>query len=353
MSAEAALAVIAKAILSQAGALAAKTVATRATRLLRKDPVERAIADALGEALRAVERKHPGVANAWFDEKLLKSEPAAAVLARCLVAGEDPDAEDLADALSPELANRGVEGGARAEIVVAAGDLLLLFERALDARERQDALGELRVRRAARATADAVGQLASWVGSQRHRVLIKPDQRYGELELDRFAGREWLTREIDEFLRTYASGYFVIQGAAGIGKSAFAAWLARERSYAVHFVRLARGRNDTSAALSNLAVQLADAWPVDVPISLHGCNAARVLLPAVGDRGDTPGSGAQSPSCDRHRRIGRSAHAARRTRQRARLARASARWRVLHRVAPASARNLAQRLSQAIRAQNR
>jgi hypothetical protein len=63
---------------------------------------------------------------------------------------------------------------------------------------------------------------------------------------------------------------FVLEGAAGLGKSTFLAWLARERGYPLHFVRLAGDRDDTSAALSNLAVQLADDWEVDGPVSLRG-----------------------------------------------------------------------------------
>ena len=266
---EAALTIIARAVISQASTLAAGSLGTNLRARVHGGPVERAVAGALGEALKDVEGAHPGVRAALFDQLFLERR-GAPILARLLVPGDAPGAEELAAAWSTQFLDVGEDRYAGDEILAAASDLLVAFERALDARGRQKALGGLRSQRAAHATADAASQFASWATGQRQRALIDPQRRYRELDLDRFAGRAWLVEQVDEFLRCRESGYFVLEGAAGIGKSSFLAWLARDSGYPVHFVRLGDGRDDTAAALSNLAVQLADTWQVEGPVSLHG-----------------------------------------------------------------------------------
>ncbi|MGD0063932.1 MAG: hypothetical protein ABSB76_10885, partial [Streptosporangiaceae bacterium] len=81
------------------------------------------------------------------------------------------------------------------------------------------------------------------------------DGLVAELDLPHFAGRGWLLENIDEFLRSADRGYFVLEADAGLGKTAFCAWLARTRGYPQHFARLPGG-GDTAAALKNLAAQL-------------------------------------------------------------------------------------------------
>jgi hypothetical protein len=83
---------------------------------------------------------------------------------------------------------------------------------------------------------------------------------YRELHLDEFTGRAWLLRGIDEFVATNDHGYVVIEAEAGMGKTAFMAWLARERRYVHHFVRLMPDTNDVGAALRSLSAQLIRAW---------------------------------------------------------------------------------------------
>jgi transcriptional regulator with XRE-family HTH domain len=70
-----------------------------------------------------------------------------------------------------------------------------------------------------------------------------------------FTGREWLLDSIDQFIKTTASGYVLVEAEAGMGKTAFAAWLARERGYVSHFSRYSGGRS-VRAALENLSAQL-------------------------------------------------------------------------------------------------
>ena len=235
---------------------------------LRRDPVRRAVADAIGDALAQVGRDHREAVAALFDRAFLDSKSVSRVLARALVPGEEPRVEDLVGAWERQFSG-DYESYGEAKIRAAAADFLDGFQRGLDAPERQGALRELRTYRLQREMVDATGLLAGWADSQRRR-LIDPVQRYEELDLDRFSGRAWLVEKLDGFLAGHDDGYFVLQGPAGVGKSAFLAWLARGRGYAVHFVRLVRGRDDTAEALTNLAVQLADRWPVEAPVALRG-----------------------------------------------------------------------------------
>ncbi|MGZ5442608.1 MAG: DUF4062 domain-containing protein [Thermoanaerobaculia bacterium] len=93
-------------------------------------------------------------------------------------------------------------------------------------------------------------------------AYLEPRRVYERLDLDRFTGRQWLVASIDDFLERYASGYFVLEAEAGMGKTALLARLARERRWLHHFVELARGHEGVPHGLRNLAVQLIVAWQV-------------------------------------------------------------------------------------------
>lgn len=86
-------------------------------------------------------------------------------------------------------------------------------------------------------------------------VWLDPAPVLDEVEVSRFVGREWVTRSLDRFLRRHDRGYFVIQAAAGLGKTMFAAWLAQSRGWPCHFTRRRKGRV-AATALRNLAAQL-------------------------------------------------------------------------------------------------
>ncbi|WP_405771917.1 hypothetical protein OG539_43015 [Actinacidiphila glaucinigra] len=86
---------------------------------------------------------------------------------------------------------------------------------------------------------------------------------YRELALEHFTGRAWLVRAVDDFLAANDRGYLLIEAEAGMGKTAFLAWVARERSYVHHFVRLMPDVNDVGVALRNLSAQLIRAWDLD------------------------------------------------------------------------------------------
>ncbi len=91
-------------------------------------------------------------------------------------------------------------------------------------------------------------------------AYIEPWPVFERVQLDHFAGREWLVAEVDAFLREHDRGYFVLEAGAGLGKTTFLAWLTRERGFIHHFAELAPGINGTGRALKSIAAQLVLAY---------------------------------------------------------------------------------------------
>ncbi len=108
-------------------------------------------------------------------------------------------------------------------------------------------------------------------------AYLNPALLYQELDLDRFVGREWLVAALDDAIARHDRGYIVLEAAAGMGKSTFLAWIARERGYVHHFVRLMPDPADIGTALRNLAAQLIRAWDLDT-------YAVGGILPPAADR---------------------------------------------------------------------
>lgn len=79
---------------------------------------------------------------------------------------------------------------------------------------------------------------------------------FADVLSDGFTGRRWLIEQIDAFLAERPGGYLWVEGDAGVGKTALAAHLVRERGWPAHFSRLTRG-GSARGALRNLAGQLA------------------------------------------------------------------------------------------------
>jgi hypothetical protein len=92
-------------------------------------------------------------------------------------------------------------------------------------------------------------------GGQYERLRdVAPQGSIAKLDLNEFVGRTWLTEQVDQFLDSESSGYFILEAAAGLGKTMFMAWLVKERGYIHHFVT--PGARETETALRNLAAQV-------------------------------------------------------------------------------------------------
>ncbi len=91
-----------------------------------------------------------------------------------------------------------------------------------------------------------------------------PQDVLAEILADGFTGRRWLVERVDAFLASRPGGFIWIEAEAGLGKTALAAHLVRERGWLSHFAHYARG-GSAAVALRNLAAQLAAAHRLSLP----------------------------------------------------------------------------------------
>jgi hypothetical protein len=82
-----------------------------------------------------------------------------------------------------------------------------------------------------------------------------PRPVFTAVDIDSFTGRNWLADEVDQFIDENPCGYLFIESEAGLGKTAFAAWLVKTRGYLSHFSHYS-SRGSVRAALQNLSAQL-------------------------------------------------------------------------------------------------
>jgi WD40 repeat protein len=85
---------------------------------------------------------------------------------------------------------------------------------------------------------------------------------FGYLDLARFTGRRELIARIGEFIDTKPRGWVVIQGEAGVGKSALAAYLVSKHDWFHHFTWFSDAKSPESAR-KNLAAQLISVFGLD------------------------------------------------------------------------------------------
>ncbi|WP_461125047.1 AfsR/SARP family transcriptional regulator [Saccharothrix stipae] len=74
-----------------------------------------------------------------------------------------------------------------------------------------------------------------------------------------FTGRTWVLAEIDKRLAEMSGGYVWVEGDAGVGKTALAAFLVLERGWVGHFTGVSRGAT-VRVGLQNLVGQLVRRW---------------------------------------------------------------------------------------------
>jgi hypothetical protein len=88
-----------------------------------------------------------------------------------------------------------------------------------------------------------------------------PSRVYSAADLDAFTGRDWLVRKVDRFLTDQSCGYVFIEADAGMGKTAFSAWLVKTRNYFSHFVRYSGA--SSQEVYCNLSAQLIGRFHLD------------------------------------------------------------------------------------------
>lgn len=71
-----------------------------------------------------------------------------------------------------------------------------------------------------------------------------------------FVGRQFVFDALDEFLATHKSGYFVIRGVPGIGKTALMAKLVNDRGYVHHFNVASQNIRSVRVFLENVCAQI-------------------------------------------------------------------------------------------------
>ncbi|MHA5053653.1 AAA family ATPase [Streptomyces sp. SD15] len=80
-----------------------------------------------------------------------------------------------------------------------------------------------------------------------------------------FVGRRFALDAVDRFMAARPSGYFVIEGEPGVGKTSLLAHLVAERGYPHHFVVAALGVNRAEQFLENVSAQLIAAFRLNRP----------------------------------------------------------------------------------------
>jgi hypothetical protein len=270
---DALLAVAAKAILGCVTPLVVEPLIPqeRVRRFLGRDPQRLAFKKALQETLDEFAKTHPDQAEPFFDKAFLAG-PAAPILARCLSPGEGTSAGALAAACADQLteppANRG-EWIAQAE--PAAAEFISSLSRHLrESEEFRPLLDSKALDATAIQTADtvrAVQELTRLVDDVFRLQSRAPDPLAGYIRDFRafceertrtFVGREFLLDEIDHHLRDaeLPSGYIIVRGEPGIGKSALIAHLVQSRGYVHHFNIALQGLTSPEDFLGNICAQL-------------------------------------------------------------------------------------------------
>ena len=94
-------------------------------------------------------------------------------------------------------------------------------------------------------------------------VVQDPAPIFARVRTDHFVGRTWVIEDLDRFLLENKSGYFFVEGKAGLGKTALLAYLVSTRRWFHHFVELTPGDAGIDAARRSIAGQLIRAFDLN------------------------------------------------------------------------------------------
>jgi hypothetical protein len=263
---------------------------------LKRDPAKLAFQKALARSYAAFARHYPDYVASLFDESFLTKE-ATPEISKLLIRNQHPDPAALAQLWGQSL---GANADFAKRATKPASDFLtwldaelkgeqvfqpLYDSRALDGIEAGIENLTLELRRSLDAALKNAGQYMDLnVGGDIANSVITtgnynqvnvnhyysgnfvslkdfyeaPDAVFKRVRVEEFIGRAWLTTKVKEFLHDpkRKSGAFLIEGEAGVGKSAFMAHLVHTESYLHLFGEQFSGDTRVQGALLSLGAQL-------------------------------------------------------------------------------------------------
>jgi predicted enzyme related to lactoylglutathione lyase len=303
MPAEAVLSAITEAVFGYL--LEETTLGEKIKGWLRLDPQRLAFQIALARAYTDFAKKYPDWANSLFDEHFL-AHRAAPTLALCLQRDDTARPEDLAEVWADQLGHeKEVREKRVTDLGPVADDLLNFLEAELRKRPEFQPLFDSRaldtIGEATERTAEAVealqaelnqvlqaaqrvtakGKRSAAVGGDmtggaiftgdmfftaiaeasvpisRH-IRLREFQTLVSERTKRFVGRDYIFEAIDDMVEDpdFPSGYIVIQGEPGIGKTALIAQMIKQAGYVHHFNISAQNIRDARDFLANVCAQL-------------------------------------------------------------------------------------------------
>ncbi|MGY1776809.1 ATP-binding protein [Geodermatophilus sp. SYSU D00804] len=234
----------------------------RVSRWMGRDPVRLALQEALREALTDFQSRYPRASDSFFDDVFLTSAPVATLLARCAPPGPPPQPSELAGLYVDQLGPATDRDAAVRRETPMAADFLATFREHLRHkaafRPLFDSADTDVMTASLREVLERLPDLLTGLNQapERLRLHIKPVTTFREQRTAFFVGREFVLDAIDEKLLSLPSGYVLVHGEPGIGKSAIMAELVRTRDYVHHFNVATGGIRTADQCLRNLCAQL-------------------------------------------------------------------------------------------------
>jgi hypothetical protein len=272
-------------------------------RWLGLDPARLAFQKAMARAYTTFARQYPDLVAALFDQSFLEVE-AAAEIAKLLTRNQAPDpvelaklwaksigrgegidpalvrgASDFCDWLNAELRSEAVFQPLfdsqtldslpkmEAKLGVLIQELNQFRQQALQIAESYEKTIQQRI--SVQGNQNIVGDHNSiavynqyFLGDTLDDLYIRPDSVFQRVDLERFAGREWLEAKIEYFLQKNKSGVFLLVGEAGVGKTTFMAHLVKQHRWLHLFADQVPGKENVSRALLSLGAQIVSRYQV-------------------------------------------------------------------------------------------